>query len=185
MQDADPFLDTGMRGFIFNTARKHYWRVASWYEFDDLVQDGYLCYAKCKAKYSETVTEKRHFMSLVQVSFLNHISTLASKRTATEEVAVSHLAAREGEDGADLEKLGGSTPESASFLSLVSGAPEEFKQLILLLADDVSEVTGFKRKSKVKHRRRFRESTNEYFCRLLGKDPQDENVVEQLRAYFG
>ncbi len=184
MQDADPFLDAGMRGFIFNTARKHYWRVASWYEFDDLVQDGYLCYAKCKAKYSETVTEKRHFMSLVQVSFLNYISTLASKRTATEEVAVSHLSAQDGEGSADIEQLGGSTPEIASFLSLVSSAPEEFKQLILMLANDATEAAGFKRNTKSKHRRRLRESTNEFFCRLIGKDPEDENVVEQLRAYF-
>ena len=43
----DPFFDAGVRGWIVKTAYKHYWRVSSYYEFDDLVQDGYLCYAKC------------------------------------------------------------------------------------------------------------------------------------------
>lgn len=26
--------DAGIRGWVINTARQHFWRVASWYEFE-------------------------------------------------------------------------------------------------------------------------------------------------------
>lgn len=49
-QDTDPYLNAGIKGWIFNTAKKHYHRIAG-FAVDDLVQEGYLCYYKCRARY--------------------------------------------------------------------------------------------------------------------------------------
>lgn len=180
----DPFLDAGMRGYIVNTARKEFWRVASYIEIDDLIQDGYLCYAKCAKAYPQlskinnpTNEQKRHFMSLVKTAFANHIHTLASKRTAAPDELLN-LTAEETETEA-LDRLLPAEGEIGSFAMLLANAPAEIKQLIQLLTADVQ---GFTR-TKV-GRRSLRETTNEHFCRLLGVDPNTVNMVERVKSYF-
>lgn len=176
----DEFLDAGMRGFIVNTARQNFWRVASWYEFDDLVQDGYLCYYKCRRRYTE-VTDRPHFMSLVKTAFTNHIMTLGTKHNAISEQAISQMGSEDAE-GDLLERLGPATPESTSLLVLLANAPAELQQLITALVGEGAEKLGFQRKKEF--RRHIRETTNEYYCRLLGKDPETADLVGELRAYF-
>lgn len=56
----DPYLDAGMEGYIRNLAVREYWRVAGWYGpretgLDDLIQDGYMCFARCRARYVDRV----------------------------------------------------------------------------------------------------------------------------------
>lgn len=46
----DPYLDTGTRAYILIMARKNCWRIAG-YGVEDLVQEGYFCYYKCKHRY--------------------------------------------------------------------------------------------------------------------------------------
>ena len=174
--EQDLFLDAGMRGFIVNKARKEFWRVNAWYDFDDLVQDGYLCYAKCRARYRNTVTDKPHFMALVQTAFHNHIMTLAGKhRLAKKESALSSLTSETRDEAAVLHSSPfASTSEMASLSLLISQAPAEFKQLIQLLVGDGAEALGFKRKA-ARRGKGVRETTNEYYCRLLGKCAEDED----------
>src|SRR3974390_506351 len=95
---SDPYLDRAMRGWIINHAKRQYWRVAAWYDLADLIQDGFLCYYKCKARYTNLTflnhplpEDKRRFMSLVQRAFANHITNLANRRTETPELAISQV----------------------------------------------------------------------------------------------
>jgi len=85
------FLDKGMRGWLVTMARKNYWRVAAWMDLDDLIAEGFLAYAICRAKYDDRVANKRHFMALVQITFINQITDLANDRTAQPEIAASQL----------------------------------------------------------------------------------------------
>ena len=188
----DPFLDDGMRGFIMNTARKNCWRVSELTDLPDLVQDGYLCYYKCKRAYAsltatETPTNRqiREFQALVKTTFLNHIHTLAAKHKGISIRPASSFAPTDpSQEVTVLEEHMPPQQETASLLTLLSQAPEEIKQLIVLLAGDGAQALGFKRSKAPKQRRELRETTNEYFCRLLGRDPATTDMVAQVRAYL-
>jgi len=67
------------RRWMVKVAHSQFWRVASWYELDDLLQDGFLCHAKVVSRYPH-VYNPAHLGKLFQTTFLNHIHTLATKR---------------------------------------------------------------------------------------------------------
>src|SRR6185312_11865843 len=139
MDRDDIFLDAGMRGWIVRTAKREYWRVAQLCDFPDLVQDGYLCYAKCRRAYLDprpdltgTRDEKRWFQSLVKTTYTNHIHTLAAKHKGVSELPASQLAADDSGEDAVWARLP-SQPELGTLQALVASAPAEIKQLMILL----------------------------------------------------
>jgi len=191
------YLDEGMRGWIVNTALKEHWRVEQLTEVDDLIQDGYLCYAKCRNRYigkktshtylppkHPTKDNLRHFQSLVKTAFMNHIFTLAAKHKGVNVYAVSQVKKQETTaDNAVWDKFLPQQPEQASLFSLVANAPEEIKQLVTLLVSDGLDLLKFERRRK--GRRALRETNNEFYCRILGIDPANTDMVGKLRDYFG
>lgn len=185
----DPYLDPGLRGSIVNIARKEFWKVASYYEFDDLVADGYLCYYKCRKNLHArlrvahpTKDQRKEVQAFVTRAFYNHISTLASKRMGVHEQPVSALVGETETATQFWDKLV-QQPEQASMLALVTNAPAEIKQLVTLLVSDGLDLLKFDRKRV--GRRSLRETNNEFYCRILGKDPTTTDMVGQLRQYFG
>lgn len=188
----DTYMDDGMRGFIVNTARSNYWRVRVVVgTLDDLVQDGYLCYYKCYDRYvrprsdlTGSKDERRWFQALVKTTFLNHISSLAAKhKGVTERPASEYLVSSEEGDSDIFEQNLPPQPELGSFMTMIAKAPAELAQLIKLLATDSADALGFQRKRV--GRRLVRETSNEFYCRLLGIDPAERNIEEELKAYFG
>lgn len=191
MSARDPYLDDGMRGWIVTTAKKNYWRVASYYELDDLIQDGYLCYSKCYSRYRH-LTIKRHplkedrrrFMALVQVAFVNHITTLAWKRTRLDATPLSAITQAETGQAVSLEALLPEAPEEASVAALLASAPVEIKRLFQVLVDDALSFSDMLRRKGTGRRRIGRETSNEYFCRLIGLDPQQIDIVAAVNRHF-
>lgn len=192
----DVYLDDGMRGFIVNTAKSQYWRVAGWYGdksegLADLIGDGYLCFYKCRDRYIDTRSdlvgskdEKRWFQALVKTTFLNHINTLAAKhKGVSERPAADYVSVGEEGDSDIFEQNLPPQPELGSFMVMLAKAPTELAQLIKILATDSAEALGFQRKRS--GRRLIRETTNEYYCRLVGVSPQERNLVHELQEYFG
>ena len=171
-----PFLDSGLRGAISNIASRNYWRVRHLMTHAELVQEGYLCYSKCNALYAHTVTDKGHFMSLFDVAFRRRINSLSDVDTRyrdqvldTEKIEESNVSITSPNVSCDSE-----------LISLICGAPKEIQQLVLLLSNDATD--GFKQ-TRVSQRK-VRETTNQYFCRLLGKDPNSTDMVGAIRDYF-
>lgn len=189
----DPYLDEGMRGWIISTAKKNYWRVAAYYDLDDLIQDGYLCYAKCHARYTHLTVkrhplkdDKRRFMALVQAAFTNHITTLAWKRSRLPEQNFSATAHVLGvpDEGALLEDLLSPQQEQATVSLLLSTAPKEIKRLFELLVEDAVSLGGYLRMRRQGQRSRQRETNNEYFCRLLGLNPAEIDLIGLVDRHF-
>lgn len=198
----DVYLDEGMRGWIARTARKEYWRVASSYELSDLIQDGYLCYAKCRNAYAlaapapghtalntdtPTPLQRSHFASLVKTAFVNHIMTLSSRNAARHESVMSELL---GDDSpGTLEKLLPSQPEEASLLVLLAQAPTEIKEVIEKLVQDGAEAGSFLRSRLFQDqgrlrrgRTQIRETTKERWKRILGDAELPDRVVAYLQS---
>jgi hypothetical protein len=204
----DPYLDSGMEGFIRNTAIREFWRVADWYDDpDDLIQDGYMCFCKCRAAYvgegkplpasHPTDEHRRHMMSLVKTTFWRHIRfTIAGKMQWGHEEPVSQLVRTGSEAPADpWEGLTPPAGDVASLLAVLCSLPSELQELVVLLAGDGAETLGFRCDRLARRhlpsghvrvvrrgRRRLRETTNTYYCRLLNLDPTKHDLVGQLRA---
>lgn len=186
----EPLLDRALQGWIVNTAKRNYWRVYCWYELDDLVQDGLLCYAKCKRRYAfldvaePTKEQQKWFMSLVCTSFVRYIDSLAGKRWDEES---NYLPLEEIADS----EVCNSVHQPWGML-LVGEAPSAIRRLVSGLASDVA---GYARQRLVfaktkttprlkRLKRPLRETTNQFYCRLAGEDPQQVNMVSVVNAYF-
>lgn len=198
----DPFLDKAMRGWIFNTARKNYWRVSSWIEFEDLVADGYLCYYKCRNRYTLLTDkadplpeDKKRFMGLVQAAFSNHITNLANRRTAVNETALS-ACFDEDTSAEQLDKLAPPQFEEATLRVLLATAPKEVVALLELLLKDGRDTVPYAR-TRIRRvttavgervrlmRRGRRESPNEHYCRRLGLDYRTVDIISLVRSHLG
>lgn len=81
-QDPNHPIPCQVIGWIANHARSNFWRVAPFYELDDLIADGVLLAYKCYTKYGIPGLEidHAHYMTLVKRSFHNHIGDLLRKQ---------------------------------------------------------------------------------------------------------
>lgn len=160
-------LDKGIRGWITTTAKRNYWRVASWYDLEDLIQDGYVCYARCNQRYGH-VRDQAHFMALVKTTYLHHITDLANSRTQISDTAV---------DTQVLHSLMPASPPEGEFSAMLHSLPKELKQLLTALVNDAKSVPYLQQG-------RDRETNNEFLCRLIGADPSKINLEAMFRAHF-
>lgn len=166
----DPYFDKGMRGWIVNTARRHYWRVAAWHGLDDLIQEGLLSYAICRQRYWHKVKNKRHAQALVKIVFMNRITDLANERTAGDDVAISQIAA-EGRENEALEFLAGGFEGDAEMRVALASAPDEIKQLLRLMSDPIAldKLKGPLRR----YPGGLRETTSQRLARMIGCPEMD------------
>lgn len=72
-----PGLNNSIIGWIYNESRRNLWKVAGWYDFEDLVQDGLILALKCRERYPDV--EPARFTALVKTSFHNHIVNLTRR----------------------------------------------------------------------------------------------------------
>jgi len=167
--EARAVLDDSARGWLLRTARKNLWRVHRWYDFDDLVSDGVLCWQIVVTRYAQ-VSERKHLMSLFKTTYLNHIHQLANKRTlqSAELVDTDLLPFCElGQRDDMMEIAQSATPALRRCLSVVMEQPERLRQ---------------------PYRRRLnghRETVNERLCRFAGVDPKKFNLHQQLCELLG
>lgn len=198
-KNLDEYLDSGMKGWIFNTAKSNYGRIAN-YDLADLTQEGYMCYYKCRARYvgKEGLVKRdgtpcrvmpeipdkearRHFQSLVKTAFSNHLSTLALKQPKGWELAISSIAKPEQTAEQAWDTILPAEGEVATVGILLKSAPNEIKQLFQLLVNDAIDLSGYRRFGK--KRTAHRETTNQRFCRLLNLAP-DYDLVGQVEQHF-
>lgn len=197
MPGRDAYFDAGLRGWLKTTAVAEHWRVASWYDVDDLIQDGYICYIKCRDRYTfsppmipgyqdlrvrygrePNKTQRQHFMSLVQRSFRNHIHTLSCKYPTKVEQPLSDMVREEAPDEpVTMEELVPVVPEEMSALFAVINAPTEIGEAIVKLVNDGVDGTNYirsrlrEKNGRLKRGRiAVRETTEEHNTRILG-DP--------------
>jgi hypothetical protein len=172
------FMDKGLKGWVFNYARKNMWRMPSWIDLDDLISEGMTCYAICRSRYDDRVENKRHFMALVKICFINQITDLANQCTAEPEIAVSQLGT-DDEENTIFEKVMGGMEGDAELAALLSGAPAEIKKLMALAnSPEWADLMGKPGRRRAGGQR---ETTCERLGRLLDLPPGSLNIEEQVR----
>lgn len=82
----------GIIGWICNHSMRNLWRVAHWYELEDLINDGLMIALKCREKLGVGVDDKLYH-AYVRRAFHNHIGDLIRRKRGVDEVGLLDLVA--------------------------------------------------------------------------------------------
>lgn len=170
----DLLPDDGARKWLYKFAHKHYWRVAAWIDYDDLVQEGYMAYYEVLKRYPQA-TERAHIMRLFQLVFRSTIEDLVRKNTKQIDDARSDLV--ETFDSPNMI-----IPDFSNLHALLIKAPQVIKDALALLNDEKAREEL--QKPFVKYDNGRRETLNERMCKLIGQDSTNLDLVKQMRSYF-
>lgn len=166
--------DNGALAWLHKYARRNYWRVAAWMDYDDLIQDGYREYYEVRFRYPNA-TQPAHIMSLFKLTMCSKLEDLVRQNTKQIDDARSDIV--EVFDG-DAVAL----PDPSTFNLLLIKAPKLVRDTIMLLANDKQREVLNKPYDKQANGRR--ETFNERICSLLGLDANKNDVVKEVRQYF-
>lgn len=161
-------MDESAKRWLYKQAHKHLWRVCQWYDLDDLIQDGMMCWWKVVRRYPE-VRDRPHMMRLFQTTFTNHVHALANRRTNQLDMLMDDPFPFSGDH--PLRDIVGDEGDAASFAELVahlSKVSEPARKLLALYTTD----EGCRQMRTIYRRRRGgqRETTGERIARLTGED---------------
>lgn len=160
-------MDEVARRWMYKHAKQQFWRVSAWYDYEDLIQDGYFWYYSRVKKYPH-VTEPRHMMALFQIRYRQHIHELSNRKTkASAEVHIEVVG------GSLVEQM----PGPVSFERLISEAPEHIKKALQGLLQRPELLRGAYTKVNG-----ARETTNNRLCRVAGIP--ESNIRQQLIDYL-
>ena len=178
-QRKDPLFDAGVRGMVVNMSKRQFFKVAGWYELDDLVQDGFMLWWKVRRHYPQ-IKEVRHLTSLFRTTFNRHIINLANNKRAVNEIAMSHFVSPDIDENDALDQLLGGHEDTMA-LALLRNMPYELKALWRFINSETGRRDLRRPYRKVAG---VRETTNEFLCRILGFDADSVNFQELARQHF-
>lgn len=189
----DPLMDEGLRKWITKTSHANYWRFSG-YEPQDLIQEGYYCFVKCKAKYSHNFStppskdDQKWFMSLVKTSFSNHITSLIRKQMRLPYLVSENVQVAGEESTNSYADSLNVDPGMSGFVDIMLSSPAEVLEIFHKILVEGHDVLSAKRKEAFRlklegpRRRRVRyiETTNEQLCKLVGVDPKEKNFHREI-----
>lgn len=142
----DPYLDYGLAGWIEKTALANLRHIKG-YDLDDLIQEGWACYCKCRNYYVGTLNRnrartcryipvhtptklnRRHFMALVKTAVSNRFATLARESRKVSSISLDEVVA---------DALP-AVEEVATLTTLLLQMPAELRDLVGRLVGDTAE----------------------------------------------
>lgn len=192
------YFDQILQAWLWKTARESSWRFPEWYGPSDLVNDGIICYCKCRDRYTladpapgyqnlntdaPDEAQRQHFMSLVQTAYTNHLNTLARRYPVHQEAPVDCSPLDDA--NTQLETLAEPLPEESSILMAIASAPTEIAEAIGKLVGDGEEAfrrTRLRNRNGrlIRGRRALRETTAEYYERQFGEPDLPAKVADYL-----
>lgn len=175
-------LDDIMERWITSYARRNLWRVASWYEIEDLIADGYLVFSQCRNKYGY-VTERRHFMSLFKRCYFNHIIDLSNVRSRDPVISpakdvTTHFSGNAYDLYPTFERLLPSVLPTAELAVLIRQARNPVRAVLELFTTEAGLIL-VRSKPQGAH-----EHINRYLCRLLSLDPRTNNLQALTKSFL-
>lgn len=170
-----PMPDQGAVAWMHKYARKHFWRVAAWMDYDDLIQDGYYAWCEVCWRYPHAVDNPAHIMSMFKLCFADKITDLSRGKTKQQDDARSDIV-----DVFDGDAV--TMPDPSNFNLLLAKAPKVVKDTIeLMTSERMKDELNKPYEKQVSGRR---ETLNERLCKLLNLDPNSIDVVKTTRLYF-
>ena len=110
-----------VQGHAINVARRFYPRLAAHHEFDDLLQESYIVFLRCKRRYGGKIDNAAWFMSLFRTALHNQFLRLISQLPGYNLI--------EDYGGHSIPEPVGELESSAYLLHLFTQLPIEIVQL--------------------------------------------------------
>ena len=173
-QNAAPMPDEGAIGWLHHYARRNYWRVAAWMEYDDLIQDGYCAWAEVCWRYPTAVNNPAHIMAMFKLCFAAIVTDRSRQKTKQYDDARSDIV-----DVFDGDEM---SVDPSNFNLLLAKAPKLVRDTIELMTSD--RMKDELNKPYERQASGRRQTLNERLCSILKLDPTRIDVVKETRLYF-
>ena len=168
------YMDEGAKKWMIGYARRNYWRVATWMDLDDLIQDGYYAWVEVCWRYPAIIDQPAQIMSMFKLCFADKITDLSRGKTKQQDDARSDIV--DVFDGPEM------AVDPSNFNLLLAKAPKVVKDTIELLTSDRMKDELNKPYERDANGRR--ETLNQRICRLLNLDPNTNDPVAAVRMHL-
>lgn len=159
-------MDAGARGWMHKTATKNFWRVEHFCDYEDMIQEGYMCWWRVNRNYP--LSRMPAIMGYFKLAFINEINRMSNKATAKNWLTYTDEPLRPG------------PLEGTGMLELLAHAPDAIRKAFRIFQSDEGA-----RKLRAPYRLRSdgtRETTAERVNRISGMPEEDFEAI--LRAYL-
>ena len=170
-----------VEGYLANFLGKNHWRVARTMEYRDAMQEGFIVFAKVRARYcgpkaEYPLSQGAHFMALFKTAWNRRFIDLAN-------ADMKHrLATHFGHDASERYELTGDevgeTENAGVLATMVRQAPSEVRLVLNLFLNAPQELLGM----ALAHWRPGMRA-DPVVNRLLGREPDDE-LMGRVVDYF-
>lgn len=175
-----PIFPGPIQGWFVNYSRANYWKVKRTLPWEDLEQEAYVVFLRCKRKYPELDTPQ-HFMSLFQRAWINHFTDLANRDTQ-DRVVVSQIG--ESSDGSEISfESVGEVDNDGMLAIMIKEAPREISMVLNLFLNAPTELAEVALASWRGKDKRCTAGGSKRICQLLGL-PLDYDVMGKVEEYF-
>lgn len=123
-------MDEGAIGWLHRIAVRNHWRVASWIDLSDLIQDGYLHWQRIAQRYPDAPIPAQ--MRLFQITYLNWFHDLAKRKLKQVDIPFSAILQTNEDESRFLEQIG-IDDELSSATALIGKVPERVEYLLRLI----------------------------------------------------
>ncbi len=183
-------LDQKLIAWIYHEARKQHWRVAAWYDLEDLVQDAMEKVVKCRIQYP--TLDNKHFSANVKKAFNHHIIDLSNKLTTGKYQSPKNFY----KDSKNFDNNNVPIPETklddTTLANLIASVRADTTQLFAVLCNEASPIIKaiialYDDPAKLILLRAplvDGETRNKRLCALIHLKPE-EDVCGMIRTYFG
>lgn len=131
-----------IEGYVANYLAKNLWRISATHDRDDAMQEAYIVFLRCAAKYP-LLDEAKHFMALFKTAWSNEVADLSTKATrARKSVSLTDLARVDdnGDEVPTSHEAVGSTDNEGILGMLVKEAPSDVMLVINLFLNAPAEL---------------------------------------------
>lgn len=174
-----------MRSWTASYVKKNLWKVASARgDFDDLMQDCWIVFHRCRTKYSGIVDNPAWFMSLYKRAIACEFIDMAKDATNNRhEIVMSNVGAlnEDGTTSFDLGEVVGELSNEGEMRVMIRQAPSEVRAVLAIMLNAPLEVLemlqeAFKTGACSKVNRRL--------CMFIGIE-EETDLLGRVRDYFG
>ncbi len=169
-------MDEGAKRWMFKYTWANYWRVSSWYDLDDLVQEGYECWWYVAYHYPN-VKDRPHLMRLFKLTLASRIHDLSKKKTKQPDLPFANCIRAEETETTFIERHDVGVDD----LCGLAHAPKAISDAILSLIRKAEKLRNPSRR----YSNGKRQTTNEKLCALVGCDPSMIDLVAEIKHYLG
>lgn len=170
-------MDKGAKGWLVRYALANHWRVEEFYDVEDLIQDGWLCYLRVQQKYAG-IREPKHIMALFKTTYINHLHDLSNKQRKLLALINS-----QADYDIAVETFEMRAPDLGSAYFVPEKAPWYVHAFLRLLCSSDGPA-----KLRSRYRIRLsgiRELTHDRLCRLIGANPDSTPTLpDAIESYF-